>query len=160
MAAKSANGRRRYVSREPLSLFPNTPRLCIKCDQWLPPAAFNRDANVRDGFAIRCRDCHAREKKLAYPQQAQSFAIKHLRRTYGLGPEEFEAMVETQKNKCAICKTDMGTGKGRHVDHDHLTGRVRALLCHNCNVALGGAKDDPMILRAMADYIELHLTDA
>jgi hypothetical protein len=152
---------RRKVSREPLSLFPDTPRLCIKCDRWLPPAAFNRDSNVRDGLSIRCRECRALQQKSAYPTEARAFALRHVRRTYGLEPEQFEAMVRAQTNRCAICSEDMGQGKGRHVDHCHVTGKVRALLCNHCNSALGHAKDNPMTLRAMADYVERHkVTDA
>jgi hypothetical protein len=66
------------------------------------------------------------------------------------------AMVEAQGNACGICGLDMGKGKGRHVDHCHATGNVRTLLCHLCNITLGMARDDPALLRAMADYVERH----
>lgn len=40
------------------------------------------------------------------------------------------------------------------IDHDHETGLIRGILCHDCNMALGMAQDNPLILRAIADYIE------
>lgn len=54
----------------------------------------------------------------------------------------------------------MDNGRGHHeklcVDHDHETGKVRKLLCHNCNRALGLLRDDPALLRKSAEYIEQH----
>jgi hypothetical protein len=42
----------------------------------------------------------------------------------------------------------------RHIDHDHDTGKVRGVLCHHCNVALGMARSDPRVLRGLISYIE------
>jgi hypothetical protein len=56
---------------------------------------------------------------------------------YGLTVDQFNAMVIAQANRCAICRRDLGEGRGRHVDHDHSTGAVRGLLCVRCNTTLG-----------------------
>ena len=61
-------------------------------------------------------------------------------------------MLEEQGGVCAICKTAPAV----HVDHDHATGAVRALLCFNCNGGLGQFKDDPAVLRAAAEYVTFH----
>ena len=61
-------------------------------------------------------------------------------------------MLEEQAGLCAICRR----APAAHVDHDHLTGAVRALLCFNCNGGLGQFKDDPAVLRAAAEYVERH----
>lgn len=156
MATSHPIRRRRKASREPLTLFPDTPRWCQRCERLLPPSAFNHDLKNKDGLNSHCRECRSAANKASYSTQAAEFAIRHLRRTYGLEPEAFNARVQAQGNACAICGNDMGQGKGRHVDHCHKTGRVRAILCHHCNCALGHAKDDPSLLRAMADYIEAH----
>lgn len=65
-------------------------------------------------------------------------------------------MFESQGGRCLGCETDVpGGGKGRFVvDHNHLTGVIRGLLCHMCNVALGMVKDKPDVLRQLANYLE------
>ena len=149
--------RRRKVSREPLSLFPDTPRWCHGCQRHLPPGAFSRDKKQRDGLHVSCRECRSASRKAAYtPAVALRLQQRHIVRTYSIAPEEFARMVAQQDNQCAICRWDMGTSKDRHVDHCHRTGRVRALLCSRCNTTIGQTEDDPALLRAMADYLERH----
>jgi hypothetical protein len=75
-----------------------------------------------------------------------------LKRRYGLTAAEADAMLEEQDGLCAICKA----APAAHVDHDHATGRVRALLCFNCNGGLGQFKDDPVALHAAAYYVQFH----
>lgn len=65
--------------------------------------------------------------------------------------EEFEAMLEEQGGVCAICGRD--GERTLHVDHDHKTGKVRGLLCDNCNHGLGKLGDDPDQLEAGAHYL-------
>lgn len=82
-----------------------------------------------------------------------------LRRLYGITEEQYEEMLTEQGGCCALCgKPPKPGGKrnaGRlHVDHDHATGRVRRLLCNNCNHGLGTFFDDPDLMRRAADYIE------
>jgi hypothetical protein len=76
----------------------------------------------------------------------------HLRRRYGITAADADALLAAQGGLCAICRA----APAGHVDHDHDTGAVRALLCFNCNGGLGQFKDDPALLRAAADYVEEH----
>lgn len=62
-------------------------------------------------------------------------------------------MLAAQEFKCAICLVE---GKPFHVDHNHKNGKIRALLCSNCNTALGLLHDAPETLRAAALYLEKH----
>jgi hypothetical protein len=61
-------------------------------------------------------------------------------------------MLEVQGELCAVCKA----APVLHVDHDHVTGAVRALLCFNCNAGLGQFKDNPEALHAAAYYVQFH----
>jgi hypothetical protein len=65
---------------------------------------------------------------------------------------EADYLLDKQDGLCAIC----GVSPAKHVDHDHETGVVRALLWFNCNGGLGQFKDDPAVLRAAAEYVEEH----
>ena len=73
-----------------------------------------------------------------------------LRRTYGITIEDFEKMSQDQNGRCAICLKQ----KTLCVDHDHDTGKVRALLCRWCNIMLGNANDNPDTLVRGAIYLE------
>lgn len=77
---------------------------------------------------------------------------------YGLTREAYDAMLLAQGNRCDICKTVFGEGKvlGPHVDHDHETGAVRALLCFPCNAGGGNYNDDPVRLIQAARFFAKH----
>lgn len=77
-----------------------------------------------------------------------------LQRKYGIGVDEFDALLAAQDGRCAICGTDAPNGQGWQVDHDHESGAVRGILCFGCNVSIGHLNDNPALLRAAAAYIE------
>lgn len=96
-----------------------------------------------------------------YKMDPREARIRGLKRYYGMTGEEYGAMLADQKGVCAICEqpeTAMFNGRPKvmHVDHDHATGQIRALLCGSCNGMLGLAKDKPETLRAAAIYLEKH----
>lgn len=79
-----------------------------------------------------------------------------LKKHYGITLADYEAMLASQGGVCAACAT-FSSEKGHpylHVDHDHATNTVRALLCHGCNKALGYLKEDPDRIRKLAVYAE------
>lgn len=86
---------------------------------------------------------------------------KHYQRKYKISIVWVQEQLDRQNWKCAICKEFGFKMRGDHVsglnvDHSHKTGKVRALLCHNCNRGLGLFQDSPNHLRSAADYIEFH----
>jgi hypothetical protein len=80
-----------------------------------------------------------------------------LKRKFGITWDDYERMKQAQGHSCAICKTTSPGGRGDwHVDHDHNTGRVRALLCWACNVGLGSFKDNINNLAQAISYLTKH----
>lgn len=79
-----------------------------------------------------------------------------LRKKYGIALGVFDSLMAAQKGLCAICGDPLQRGHRTHVDHDHATHKVRALLCRHCNLILGYAKDQPSRLRAAILYLEGH----
>lgn len=73
---------------------------------------------------------------------------------YGLSMEEVDHLYKVQGNKCAICKDTFGDAYKTQIDHCHDTGKVRGLLCINCNWLLGKSRDNPTLLREAANYLE------
>lgn len=86
---------------------------------------------------------------------------------YGVSEADYAARLAAQGGLCAICARPETRRHGRtgtlyqfDIDHDHQTGKVRALLCGACNRALGLFRDDPALLRAAAAYLESHRVQA
>jgi hypothetical protein len=79
-----------------------------------------------------------------------------LRKCYGLTIEEYDAMMEKQGHRCAACGSPETRGTNWHVDHDHVTGKVREILCLSCNITLGQVNDSADHLRKLAAYLEKH----
>jgi hypothetical protein len=89
------------------------------------------------------------------------WALRHSLRQYNMTVEEYETMHTSQHGKCAICKEAETRKRGGvlfrlSVDHNHLTGKVRQLLCAACNAALGHLRESPILARRLAEYLEKH----
>lgn len=79
----------------------------------------------------------------------------NLRSKYGISLKERTRLFEEQNGCCKVCKRHESEFKRRlHIDHDHATGKIRGLLCANCNLVLGGAKDNSDNLLAGAAYLK------
>lgn len=78
--------------------------------------------------------------------------IRNLRKFYGLSEEMYSERLDYQRGCCAVCGESLS--ENPHVDHNHKTGEVRGILCSHCNHMIGNAKDNPVVLRAGADYLE------
>lgn len=79
---------------------------------------------------------------------------------YGIGEGDFEAVYQAFKGRCGICGTPLlretkgkSTKNRACLDHDHKTGNIRGILCHNCNSGLGLFKDDVKLLEKAKEYL-------
>lgn len=80
-----------------------------------------------------------------------------LKRKYNLTRDEYNNLFLLQNYNCGNLKCDSNLKiKISHVDHNHETGKVRGLLCNNCNMSLGLLKEDCNKLQGLIDYIEKH----
>ena len=100
-----------------------------------------------------CPDCHKDPRP-----GAQERERARTLRTYGLTQAHWDEFIARQQDRCAVCMTTKPGGRGErwHIDHDHVTGKVRGLLCHGCNVGIGNMQDDSEIIMAAARYVAAH----
>ena len=87
------------------------------------------------------------------PERKAADRVGHLKRKFGLTPEQYEEMVAAQHGGCAICGRVPEAGKTFHVDHDHESGAVRGLLCQPCNHALGLFQESSTVLGRACRYL-------
>lgn len=91
-----------------------------------------------------------------HPERNRVYRTNSRRRTvYGMEPDEYAIMLESQFGTCAICGRPPKS-RSLHVDHDHATGDIRGLLCHNCNTAIGLLGDDIAIMSRAVEYLSRH----
>jgi hypothetical protein len=75
---------------------------------------------------------------------------------YGITLEQKVNLLASQGGVCAICQCVDTSKRPWHVDHCHVTKKIRGILCTHCNVMLGRARDNPEVLRTAAVYLEAH----
>jgi hypothetical protein len=73
-------------------------------------------------------------------------------RKYGISLDDYELMLKSQNGGCKICTRRPGN-RPLHVDHNHETGRVRGLLCHQCNWYLGTLEEDYSTVLRLISYL-------
>lgn len=95
------------------------------------------------------------KKRDKTPERQRQHRNRRLIRQYGMSLQEYEQILAQQNNGCAICGNppEKAYAKVLHVDHCHDSGKVRGLLCDNCNHLLGNAKDNVAILLRAVEYL-------
>ena len=130
---------------------------CNVCKQSKSLDSFYKRSESKDGRAFTCVDCaRARDKewRMKNPDKIAEYNIVNkLRIGYDLTLEQYNVILKRQKGVCAICENPCPTGRSLAVDHDHVTGMVRGLLCTNCNNGLGRFQDDKKLLTKAIKYL-------
>lgn len=133
-------------------------KICCYCRAELPTTEFHRNRNLSDGLAGRCKPCNNDYKKRWRKKNPELNKLtkgtwKPIRRfrKYGITPCDFTRMRIERGDRCDVCGT---VYPKLAIDHDHETGRVRGLLCLNCNTGLGQFRDSVELLNAAIRYLD------
>lgn len=148
-------------------------KVCSGCLAEKDFSDFHRTKNRKHGIQDYCKICRSirhksfreenpnwQERREHYYETSRWVALE---KQYGVTRDMYEQMDKMQNNLCAIChqpetarESLRGTLKRLCVDHDHVTGKVRGLLCGHCNRALGNFKDDIQVVKNAVAYLELY----
>lgn len=132
------------------------------CQTMKPLTEFWRVSKDAPDLRPHCKTCIAAKKRDSYQRRGGSDIpyAQVLKRDYGLTLDDYNDMLRRQAHRCAVCRR-AETVKGRGgqtrrlaVDHDHVTGAVRGLLCHRCNILVWALEDNHTTLDAIRRYVE------
>jgi len=135
-----------------------THKKCPLCGELKERSEYWKWKSRQDGLTAYCKVCfNKRNKKwseenpdkLPTLQEKRAYTRK---KKYGVSEEDYEQMLIIQNNSCAICNKEIAWEAA--VDHCHITNKVRGLLCRNCNLGLGGFKDNVEIIRKAIEYVK------
>lgn len=145
-------------------------KFCTECRLFLNVSNFKKltsksalDKNP-DGYYWCCTECYKKKEwvyrageeptnRQAKRRDKRTRRVLAVEATYGLSEVDYMEKIAEQDNLCAICRRK-DEGRVLCVDHDHKTGKVRGLLCTNCNIGLGNLKDDIQVLEAAIGYLK------
>ena len=155
-------------------------KICSKCKMEKTLDEFSKDKNSSTGYTYQCKKCRNAYYNTYYNSNPEKMKAKnannwlkrkkyyqsevgisssrrsHLKRKYGISLEEYNKLSEKQEHKCAICgNSEMNTKNNvLCIDHNHTTGKVRALLCGLCNTGLGNFLDNKILLENAIKYLD------
>ena len=124
------------------------PKVCNTCQKEQSLDQFHD----RGRTVINCKTC--RIAGIAV-QDGSKKRSREFTKKYGIPISDYDEMLSDQQGQCAICKSTDPKGRWNRfcVDHDHVTGKVRGLLCDHCNRALGLLGDNIASLEAAIRYL-------
>ena len=151
-------------------------KMCSDCGKMKRLSEFHRKSTKYTTYRRWCRKCHGAramiKRRAIFPNDGRTTALTRLHGfkewrkiyatlyRYGITYESYMSMVEGQGNLCAVCKKRCVTGRRLCLDHDHVSGRPRGLVCTQCNSGIGFFRDNPELLRRAAEYLESYSVGA
>lgn len=139
-------------------------KICTKCLEKKDIDCFARDKYRKTGFSYKCKVCRnsdqlerAREWRKNNREKIKDKDIWYKRKyEFNITKEEYYKILLKQNNSCAICKKthDSDSHKRMHIDHNHVSKKIRGLLCFTCNVGLGLFKDNITVIKNAIEYLE------
>ena len=143
----------------------DTGKICSKCGEDKPVTEFykahdKQSKNNPEGYKSHCKTCVKEQRNEYYKTpEGYKYQIEKSWRDKGIlfTTEEYQELLEEQAYGCAICGAKSNRNGSRLcVDHDHKTGAIRGLLCHQCNTSLGQLEDSIDMLNNAIKYLEKH----
>jgi len=136
-------------------------KYCPKCSRNLPLGSFGKDRSTKSGLGAYCRTCRIDLARARYWKNAE--AMRELERhrsrkkRYGITEFEYRELLDQQGKVCAICgkSSELNRDGALHIDHNHETGKIRGLLCYQCNTGLGSFKDSINLLGQAIEYLRV-----
>jgi hypothetical protein len=157
-------------------------KICSKCKNTKPLSEFyncNRRTDGKQTYCIPCKKeyVRARQGTLEYINQRKAERLKYkdsikkyndskvehrrnycMKKNYGIDVAFYNSLLEKQQNVCSICKRPERVKRSGNsflsIDHCHKSGKIRGLLCQNCNSAIGKLEDNVEFLKSAIDYLE------
>lgn len=139
-------------------------RCCSNCKIIKPISEFHKDRSQSGGFTYSCKTCKCASKRNGYALLKKNNPNKlrvmwknsQLKSDYGITLTEQDLMRKDQNDVCKICKSPTSQIRNRDfmTDHDHVTGKVRGLLCGPCNSIIGLCKENVDTLKEVIKYLE------
>lgn len=137
---------------------------CSLCRETKPVTDFypySRGSKLE--YRSGCKPC-LRSKRRTYYKIVEGKDVPYaqlLKREYGMTLDQYNELLRKQANRCAVCRRpetivqkQTGVPQRLAVDHDHVTGEIRGLLCHRCNMLVWAMEDNHTTLAAIEAYIE------
>ena len=148
---------------------PETPdgyKWCGKCKTTKPINEFFKNASESDGYQSHCKVC-VQENYYDYIKKNRDkeklYSLRNrLKKKFGMTHEQYQAILDSQDGKCAICggydiiSPITNLRRVLAVDHNHATGKIRGLLCRNCNRGIGLLGDNIERLEVAIAYLKKH----
>jgi hypothetical protein len=132
--------------------------VCSTCCKSKTAESFYVRSDRPKGYTSACKGCRRKTNREKWtPRKQTEYKLKS---NYGLSLDDYQNLLDFQGGVCAICKepestlSNAGYVKNLSVDHCHITGKVRGLLCHHCNTAIGKFFDRVDLLESAIRYLE------
>ncbi len=131
-------------------------KICNVCGKNKRVSSYDKCHTI-SGIRGECTECRrssdrkAKSRTVSKEKQRQY----NIKKIHGLSPERYKILWDSQEGLCAICKVQLSSlsRKAVHIDHCHATGKVRGVLCNQCNWGLGHFRDSVLYLDAAKQYL-------
>lgn len=141
-----------------------THKMCGGCEKWKPfeefykkPRYYEKYGDTAGGFSHKCRECTKEDRAQYVKEKPEKCKLAdknaYLKRSYGIDLAQYNQMFTDQKGCCLGCERHQTElNRTLCVDHCHATGKVRGLLCQECNRVLGMVQENVKTLKNLINY--------